>query len=362
MFKAMSITDLSTGKPVSLSVPIVQELALQDPHIVPEKYVASEQDRPSLLLPTCESDSVPVIDMSILHDNPKELEKIALAAQEWGFFQVVNHGIPGSLMERMRSVVKSFFQLPLEEKLKYEMQNNQGYGQAFVASEEQRLDWADILFLFTLPVESRDMKLWPTTPANFRETMQDYAFETKILAEKLLSVLAQGLGIRPSCFVESFGELCAAVRMNYYPPCPRPDLVLGLSPHSDASGITILLQDDKCPWVALQVRKGGEWVSIPSIPDALVINIGDHLEVISNGRYKSVEHRAVTSTNKERTSIATFYNPHNKMEVRPVPELLDDYHPCLYRKTTVFEYAMHYLSDKLEGKKSIDFLKIHENN
>ncbi|KAH9290608.1 hypothetical protein KI387_034725, partial [Taxus chinensis] len=279
MFNSMTIPHPTTGNPISFSVPIVQELALQNPNTLPEKYVAAEQDRPSLFhSPQSTDKSIPVIDMSILHHNSKEWEKLASAAQEWGFFQVINHGITGSLMGRMRSVAKGFFQLPREEKLKYAMKNNQGYGQAFVASRDQRLDWADIMFLFTLPVEARDLNHWPTTPQNFRETMDEYAVETQKLGKKLLKVLAQGLGINPNSFIESFGELCGSVRMNYYPPCPRPELVLGLSPHSDGTGITILLQDDECPWEALQVHKSGQWVPIPSIHDALVINIGDFLE------------------------------------------------------------------------------------
>ncbi|GLJ36466.1 hypothetical protein SUGI_0732310 [Cryptomeria japonica] len=359
MFKSMAITDPITGNPKCFSVPIVQELALQDPNTLPEKYLVPEENRPSVSLSlTYRDNSIPVIDMSILHENTKELEKLASAAQELGFFQVINHGIPGSLMGRMRSVAKGFFQLPMEEKLKYEMKNNQGYGQAFVVSEEQSLDWADMMYLYTLPVESRVLNQWPKT-ANFRETLHEYALETQILAKKLLTVLAEGLGINPDCFVESFGEFSGSVRTNHYPPCPRPDLVLGLSAHSDGAGITILLQDDECSWEALQVHKGEEWIPVPSIPDALVINIGDLLEILSNGRYKSIEHRVVTSKSKGRTSIATFYSLNKEKEVGPLLELIDGNHPCLYRKIKVSDYAQHYISNKLEGKKSLECLKIH---
>ena len=70
-----------------------------------------------------------------------------------------------------------------------------------------------------------------------------------------------------------------AVRMNYYPACPRPDLVLGLSPHSDGSALTVL-QQGKGSSVGLQILKDGKWISVQPIPNALVINIGDTIEVL----------------------------------------------------------------------------------
>uniref|UniRef100_A0A0D6R2C9 Fe2OG dioxygenase domain-containing protein n=1 Tax=Araucaria cunninghamii TaxID=56994 RepID=A0A0D6R2C9_ARACU len=364
MFSSMTIPDLSTGKLLSFSVPIVQELASENPHALPEKYVASMDERPIVTENShaSESGGIPIVDMSILQgqhaQRQNELEKLALAGEDWGFFQVINHGISESLMDRMRTVVKGFFLLPLEEKVKYAMQDKQGYGQAFVATEDQRLDWADILFLYTKPLERRLLSQWPTAPSDFRETMEEYVTETQKLAEWLLRLLAEGAGIHPDCFHRSFGEFVGGVRMNYYPPCPRPDLVLGLSPHSDATGITILLQDDQCQWEALHIRKDGEWISVPFVAGALVINIGDMLEVISNGRYKSIEHRAVTNDKKERVSIAAFYNPRGEGEFGPVEELVDDEHPCLYRRVKIKDYVLHYLATRLEGKKAIQFAKV----
>ncbi|GLJ27779.1 hypothetical protein SUGI_0545160 [Cryptomeria japonica] len=149
--------------------------------------------------------AIAIIDMdTFLSDSElcrqNELEKLGIACQQWGFFQAVNHGSPVSMMERMKKIVREFVQLPLEEKLKYEMQEAEGYGQLFVASDDQVLNWSDIVFLTSLPTENRKMKFWPTTPADFRET---------------------------------------AIRMNYYPACPRPDLVLGISPHADGSALLL---------------------------------------------------------------------------------------------------------------------------
>uniref|UniRef100_A0A7N0VKY5 Fe2OG dioxygenase domain-containing protein n=1 Tax=Kalanchoe fedtschenkoi TaxID=63787 RepID=A0A7N0VKY5_KALFE len=157
-----------------------------------------------------------------------------------------------------------------------------------------------------------------------------------------------------------FGEAVQAVRMNYYPPCPRPDLVLGLSPHSDGSALTVLQQGKGSADVAgLQILKDGNWVPVHPVPNSLVINIGDTIEVVTNGKYKSVEHRAVTHKEKDRVSIVTFYAPSYEVEIGPVGELVDQKDsPCRYRTYNHGEYSKHYVSSKLQGKKTLDFAKV----
>ncbi|KAH9293920.1 hypothetical protein KI387_040870 [Taxus chinensis] len=270
--------------------------------------------------------------------------------------EAVNHGIPVSLMERMKRIVREFIQLPLEEKLKYEVQEQEGYGQAFIAAEDQNLDWVDRIFLNTLPTENRKMNLWPTKPVDFRETLDQYSIETQKLSNTVLCLLSENVGLKPDCFINMYGNIRQAMRFNYYPPCPRPDLVLGRTPHSDGGGLTVLLQDDET--VGLQICKDGEWIPVQPIPGALVINIGDMLEVRSNGRYKSIEHRAVTNMDRDRISIAMFYGPDMDTEVGPAPELIDELHPCQYRRFICAEYMRHFFSDKFDGKTKIEFVKI----
>lgn len=85
------------------------------------------------------------------------------------------------------------------------------------------------------------------------------------------------MGMENDALLGLHKELVQALRMNYYPPCCMPDKVLGISPHSDTNTITILMQEDKV--TGLQIRKGGEWVQVKPIPNALVVNVGDVLEV-----------------------------------------------------------------------------------
>eukprot|EP01018_Ginkgo_biloba_P006791 Gb_19770 [translate_table: standard] len=362
-FHVISVkSDAIHGGSKSITIPIVQELAKNETQELPTRYIRAEEDRPSLST-VCNHKTIPIIDMDRLQfgeERQSEMSKLSMACEQWGFFQVVNHGVPQSLMDRMRGVIREFFELPLEEKKQYASNlgsSLQGYGQLFVASDDQVLDWADLIFLLCLPVKARDMNLWPTKPPDFRETLSQYNIEAQKLGNKLLNLLAESLGIKPDYFIEMFKENTLDVRMNYYPPCQRPDLVLGLSPHSDSEGITILLQDEGIE--GLHIRKNGEWIPVQPMPDALVINIGDMLEIMSNGRYKSVEHRAVTNKEKERISIASFYSPGLKTHVGPAPDFIDDLHPCLYRKLKRLDYMNNFFNNKLNRKKAIDFAKIH---
>ncbi|KAH9307574.1 hypothetical protein KI387_035485, partial [Taxus chinensis] len=341
-----------------ISVPVVQELAANDPNALPPRYIRSEDER--LVSMAKDFHSIPTIDMELLSEHHESREKtmdsLASACKEWGFFQVVNHGIPGSVLDQMKIAATNFFQLPVEEKLRYSSRGHEGYGQIFVVSEEQTLDWSDRFFLTTLPKDARNMDFWPTSPVDFSESINEFGMEIKKLSDKLLSLIAETLGVKGNSFIYPEGKWVQGVRVNYYPRCPRPDLVFGIPPHSDASDITILLQDDE--QVGLHIRKNEEWVPVQPIPGALVINIGDMLEVRSNGRYKSFEHVAIPNNKRDRMSIATFGFQSKDAEVGPHPDLIDDTHPALYTTFKRQDFDKIFLENKLEGKSALRCFKI----
>jgi len=334
----------------------VQELK---PNTIPDRFVIDrEEERPQLDIDS--SSPIPIIDFSkLLNGEEDEILQLASSLKNWGIFQIINHGIDVDLLESLERLAKDFFMMPLEEKKKYAMAPGiiQGYGQAFVFSEEQKLDWCNMFALGIHPNFIRDPKFWPTKPANFSETVNDYSKEIRELCKKLLKFIAISLGLRGEIFEEIFGDCVQAVRMNYYPPCPRPDLVMGLSPHSDGSAITVLQQGNGSS-VGLQILKDNKWVSIRPLPNALVINTGDTIQVLTNGKYKSVEHRAVTNKETDRLSVVTFYAPSYEIEIGPMEEFVDENNPCMYRRYNHGEYSKNYLTNKLQGKKNLDFAKI----
>ncbi|KAI4371404.1 hypothetical protein MLD38_019645 [Melastoma candidum] len=345
----------------------VQELRRRRPTGVPARFVRDEDERPNpdALVPPM-STQLPLISLSRLmegkgDDGRCELYRLAEACRDWGFFQVVEHGVDPELMERMEKVATEFFMLPVEEKRKYPMTPGkvQGYGQAFVFSEDQKLDWCNMFALGVEPRAIRIPELWPKTPPDFSETVDRYSRQVRKTCDELLSCISRSLGLRDARLRETFGEAVQAVRMNYYPPCSRPDLVLGLSPHSDGSALTVLQQSPRpASSAGLQILKDGKWFHVHPIPNAFVINIGDTIEVLSNGRYKSVEHRAVTDGERDRLSLVTFYAPSYDVEVGPLGELMDEGNPRMYRTYNHGEYSRNYVSQRLQGKKPLDFAKL----
>ncbi|KAM4101085.1 hypothetical protein ACB094_05G116400 [Castanea mollissima] len=238
-----------------------------------------------------------------------ELDRLHSACKDWGFFQVVNHGVSTSLLEEFRTQIESFFKLPYEDKKKLWQQPNhqEGFGQLFVVSDEQKLDWSDMVDLFD--------KL----PPEFRETLETYSIEVKKLAMTILGYMAKALKMAAEEMRELFIDGVQTMRMNYYPPCPEPDKAIGLTPHSDADALTVVFQLNETE--GLQIRKEGNWVPVKPLPNAFIVNIGDIMEIVSNGIYRSIEHRATGNSTNERLSRATFHSSNLDSELGPAPSL-----------------------------------------
>ncbi|XP_050231001.1 codeine O-demethylase-like [Mercurialis annua] len=351
---------LTLGK--TLPVPYVQDLAKKSLATVPSRYVRPDQDSP--FLPNSSSpDQVPVIDMNKLLSEDSELDKFHNACKDWGFFQLINHGVSSSLVETMKLEAKNFFNLPTDEKKKFDVRDgeSEGYGQTFVASEEQKLDWSDMLYLTSLPVHLRKDYLMPKFPLPLRTILEAYSEEMKNLSMKILNVMAKALRIEPSDDLVGVFEPegWQSIRLNYYPPCPQPELVVGISPHSDASGFTILLQANETE--GLQIKKDGKWVSIQPLADAFVINVGDMFEALSNEIYQSIEHRAVVDSVNERISIATFCSPRLDAEIGPMASLITPETTPLFKRFLYADYLKNFFSNKLDRKSQLDKFRVYPN-
>ncbi|KAF5208152.1 1-aminocyclopropane-1-carboxylate oxidase [Thalictrum thalictroides] len=267
---------------------------------------------------------IPVIDMSKLNgeDREKTLAEIANGCEEWGFFQLVNHGIPVELLEKVKKVCSQCYELREEAfykdsepvKLLNELlEKNSG-------EKLENVDWEDV---FTLSDDNE----WPSQPLEFKETMAEYRRELKKLAERVMEVMDENLGLPKGYIKDAFNgdEGCEAffgTKVSHYPPCPQPELVNGLRAHTDAGGVILLFQDDKVG--GLQILKDGEWIDVPPMENSIVINTGDQIEVLTNGKYKSVWHRVLAGTYGNRRSIASFYNPSLKATIAPAPQLVID--------------------------------------
>ncbi|WJX72553.1 Protein srg1 [Trifolium repens] len=289
-----------------------------------------------------------------------ELCKLHLACKDWGFFQLINHGVCSSYVEKLKMEIQDFFNLPMSEKKKFWQtpQHMEGFGQIFVVSEEQKLDWADIFFMTTLPKHLRKPHLFPQLPLPLRDTLELYSQEMKNLAMVIVGHIAKALKIDEIEMRELFENGIQMMRINYYPPCPQPEKVIGLTPHSDAPALTFLLQLNEVE--GLQVKKDNMWVPIRPLPNAFIVNIGDMLEILTNGIYRSIEHRAIVNSVKERLSIATFYGLKQESTLGPMESLITEETPARFKKIGVDEYFINFFASKLDGKSNIDVMRIED--
>nr|XP_043611142.1 protein SRG1-like [Erigeron canadensis] len=348
----------------SLIVPSVQQLAKQPISKIPPRYVRQLDHHHEDHALTTTISSVPVIDLQNLFANTSsdissdELNKLHAASKEWGFFQVINHGISESLLDDFKTEVLNFFNLPMDEKQKLwqEEDNHEGFGQLFVVSENQKLDWSDMFYITTLPHDLRKLRLFQKLPLNLRETLEAYSAELKKLAVAILGQMAKALGMDTQEVTDLFQDGVQSMRMNYYPLCPEPKLALGFSPHSDADALTILFQLNETE--GLQIRKDGKWLTIKPLPNAFVVNVGDIMEIVSNGVYRSIEHRATVNSNKERLSVATFYSSGMGTELGPAQSLVTQHKVANFRRVPLEDYFKEFFARKLDGKSYLDFMKL----
>ncbi|VAI11381.1 unnamed protein product [Triticum turgidum subsp. durum] len=272
--------------------------------------------------------------------------------------RLINHSVPDDVVEGMKASIQQFFQLPMETKKQFAMERGQleGYGQLFVFSEDQKLDWADILYLYTQPHESRNTKLWPDQPANFRSMLDRYSGAVKDVSDSLLATMAKNLGLKREAIADKCIRGVQSVRMNYYPPCAQAEKVVGLSPHSDAGLLTLVLQVNHVQ--GLQIKRNNRWLPVKPVPGAFIVNIGDMFEVFTNGRYKSIEHRAVVDPKEERLSVAAFHLPNIHAIISPLKEIAaheDDGYKTLDHGS----FMKLFYTTKLEGKSFLERLKLN---
>ncbi|XVF84036.1 hypothetical protein PTKIN_Ptkin16aG0542400 [Pterospermum kingtungense] len=346
----------------------VQSLSETGLQIIPDRYIKPPSDRPSLDAENS-AINIPIIDLTGLSEDENTvsatiLNQISSACKEWGFFQVVNHGVSHELMDRAREAWRSFFHLPMEIKQSYanSPKTYEGYGSRLGVEKGAILDWSDYYFLHYLPLALKDYNKWPGSPDSCREVIDEYGKELVKLCGRLMKVLSINLGLREDRLQNAFGgeNFGACLRVNFYPKCPQPDLALGLSSHSDPGGLTILLPDHDVP--GLQVRKDGQWITVKPARFAFIVNIGDQIQVLSNGIYKSVEHRVMVNSGMERVSLAFFYNPKSDIPIKPVEEVVSAHKPALYTPMTFDEYRLFIRLKGPRGKSQVESLKCPSNN
>ncbi|KAG6405068.1 hypothetical protein SASPL_132650 [Salvia splendens] len=341
----------------------LQEMVKKPIHEIPARYIVDQEaaiSRSSEEISSSAAAEIPLLDMeSLLNEQTKasQLEKLHSTCTQWGIFQLVNHGVNTSLVEKLKHEIKEFYNLPLEERLRYKIRDGEveGYGQTIIVSQDQKVDWADRFYMITNHIQRRKPHLFPDLPSSLRETLEAYISELQKLSKAIFAVMAESLKMDAREVEEMFEDGMQSLRMTYYPPCPEPEKVMGLTPHSDATGITVLLQVNGVQ--GFQIKKDGVWMPVNFMPDAFVVNVGDILEILSNGEFKSIEHRATVNSERERITMAMFFNCKYEAEVGPSPSLLTTQRP-IFRRLKMEQYVKDFFARKLNGKSFLDYMKI----
>ena len=183
-----------------------------------------------------------------------------------------------------------------------------------------------------------------------RVALEEYAAAMEELAFKLLELIARSLNLRPDRLHGFFRDQTTFIRLNHYPPCPSPDLALGVGRHKDAGALTVLYQDD-VGGLDVRRRSDGEWVRVKPVPNSFIINVGDIIQVWSNDRYESAEHRVSVNSARERFSMPYFFNPASYTMVEPVEELVSEEAPPRYN---AYNWGDFFSTRKNSNYKKLD--------
>ncbi len=277
-------------------------------------------------------ENVPVIDIAEL-DSPASLAAIDRACRDWGFFQVTGHGIESALLRNVFEVSREFFAQPAEEKRRIRRDADNPWGYYDKELTKNELDWKEIYDFG--PANGDSLKpRWPSGQLRlcFEPIVRAYYANCRTLALRLLSAMASNLGVNASYLARGFADSHTSfLRLNYYPQCTLAASVehlFGVGEHTDAGALTLLLQDDQ---PGLEVCRDGQWHLVEPTPGALVINVGDMIQVWSNDRYRAALHRVVTNPSRDRYSVPFFLSPSYETTYAPLPTTVTPERPARYR-------------------------------
>ncbi|KAI9200242.1 hypothetical protein LWI28_004819 [Acer negundo] len=299
---------------------------------IPLEYVFATNPNDDCINITDAADTIPTIDFSLLtSDSPEQrsnvIQSIGKACREWGFFMVINHGVAKTVRDEMLRASKSFFDQTEEHMQEYagkKLFDPVRWGTSFNRAVDNTFFWRDYLKVHVHPHFNA-----PQNPPGFSEILQEYCKRSREVAGELLKGISKSLGLEESYINKTMDLESSSHQL----------LVNGLQ--------------------GLQVHHNGSWVSIDPLPDSFVVNIGDHMEILSNGKYKSVLHRAVVNGGATRVSIATAHGPPLQKVVVPAPELVhSENRPPAYRGIKYKEYMELQQSRPLDGKSCLTHVRI----
>ncbi|KAL6989862.1 hypothetical protein U1Q18_015613 [Sarracenia purpurea var. burkii] len=303
---------------------------------------------------------IPVIDLgSVGEDQIRRKEvigEIRAAVETGGFFQLINHGIPGRVLEEALDGTRRFFEQDADVRKEWYTRD---YRKVFVHYtnfdfySSPAANWRDSFYCPVAPKSPNPEEL----PEVCRAMLVEYSKEVMQLGSSLFELLSEALELNSNHLKDIGCNDGLAIIGHYYPACPQPELTMGTSEHADNDFLTVLLQDQLG---GLQVLHQNQWVDVPPTPGALVVNIGDFLQLVTNDKFKSSEHRVLANRVGPRVSVACFFTTgrFSTKVLGPIKKLLSEDNPPKYRETTIREYVEHYFAKGLDGTSALHHFKL----
>lgn len=267
---------------------------------------------------------IPVIDISGLHNEAASAgvaRQIAEACRLHGFFYVAGHGVSVELQKRIEALSHVFFALPEEEKKLIAMHKaGKAWRGFFAVNDELTSGKPDkkegIYFGTELSADDARVKaglplhganLFPQRPLHFKQTVLEYIDAVTQVGHTVMRGVSLSLGLPAHYFYKKYNqEPLILFRIFHYPPQPVGTGHWGVGEHTDYGLLTILLQD---PVGGLQVKSRGEWIDAPPVENTFICNIGDMLDKMTGGIYRSTPHRVLNTSGKSRLSFPLFFDP-----------------------------------------------------
>jgi len=300
---------------------------------------------------------VPVIDLSAIEEGDmreKVVTELRRASEEWGLFQVVNHGIPLKVLQGMVDGIRSFHEQDSETKklwYSYDWKRSVRFHSNFDLYEAKSSNWRDTMTISMLVSNQIDPD---EIPVSCRATSVEYIKHVRSLGNTLFELLSEALGLKRGHLNGLECDGGCSFACHYYPACPEPELTLGASKHTDPTFLTVLLQDHIG---GLQVMYENQWIDVQPLSGGLVVNIGDFLQILSNDKFKSAYHRVVPKLAGPRISVAYLCAGVFTKTYGPLKELLSEESPPVYKDFLVSDYIAKFFAKALD-KSALDNFKL----
>lgn len=315
------------------------------------------------------STNLPLIDMSGVREGDQASirragDAIREACSETGFFYIINHGVPQTVIDTAMAAARQFFAYPAEVKRQVAVNKRHRGWHALGGATMYEATKPDHKEFFSIGLELaeddpcvlagealRGPNQWPAFMPQLREALTEYYSEIAKAGADLLKAVAAGLGIEEDFFTDKYTKPLQRTQMVYYPPQPpqSDEDQFGVAPHTDYGCITLLWQDQVG---GLQVREiaNDTWIDAPPIPGNFVVNVGDLLARWTNDRFRSTLHRVINASGRERYSIATFYDPTYGAIVDPRDLGASADHPK-YQPVAAGDYILGRINDSMGYRK-----------